>query len=168
MDRRREDSHVTGVPTRCDSQLHADCESWLPARLRLTMGAWSRRLRDLPVTRRDTTVHELSIMGHLLGMVEEEAARVHATRVVGINLIVGDRTHIVDDSLLFCFELLAADTVAQGAQLNITRTATQFHCERDGDYTPAGDDFRCPTCQGVGALTDRGNELLVESIEVET
>lgn len=132
------------------------------------MGGWSRRLPDLRVTRRGTGVHELSIMSHLLGMVEEEAARVHATRVVGINLVVGDRTHVVDDSLLFCFDLLAADTVAQGAQLHITRTATQFHCERDGDYTPAGDDFRCPACQEPGALTERGNELLVQSIEVET
>jgi hydrogenase nickel incorporation protein HypA/HybF len=107
-------------------------------------------------------------MTQLLEMVQGEAARVGAQRVVDINLVIGDRTNVVDDSLLFCFELLAADTVAEGAQIHIRRTVTEFQCQRDGSYTPADHDFRCPRCQEVGRMTERGSELVVESIEVET
>ena len=64
--------------------------------------------------------------------------------------------------------LLAADTIAQGARVHIQRTKSRFRCERDGDYTPTGHDFRCPRCQEVGTMTEPGNELVVESIEVQT
>lgn len=112
-------------------------------------------------------VHELSITSHLLGMIEQEAANVSARRVVDINLVIGDRTDVVDDSLRFCFELLAADTVAEGARVHIRRSPSRFRCARDGDYTPTSHDFRCPRCQEVGTMTEAGSELLVESIEVE-
>ena len=133
-----------------------------------TMGGWSTAPARAPTTRWDEDVHELSIVTHLLEMVEGEAARVHARRVVDINLVIGERAHVVDDSLLFCFDLLAANTIAEGAQVHIRRTTMTFRCPRDGDYVPAEDDFGCPTCQEVGKMADQASELLVESIEVET
>jgi hydrogenase nickel incorporation protein HypA/HybF len=111
-------------------------------------------------------MHELSIMSHLLESVEREAERIGARRVVGIDLVIGERASVVDDSLLFCFDLLTAGTVAEGAEVRIRRTEMRFHCERDGDYAREGEDFGCPRCRRVGRLTDQGSELLVESIEV--
>jgi hydrogenase nickel incorporation protein HypA/HybF len=111
-------------------------------------------------------MHELSIMTHLLEAVEREAERIGARRVVGIDLVIGERTSVIDDSLLFCFDLLTPGTVAEGAQVRIRRPPMRFHCEQDGDYARQGQDFRCPRCHQVGRLTDQGGELLVESIEV--
>jgi hydrogenase nickel incorporation protein HypA/HybF len=112
-------------------------------------------------------VHELSIMSYLLETVEQEAVRIGARKVVGINLVIGERASVIDDSLLFCFDMLTPGTVAEGATVHIRRTAMRFHCEKDGHYTRRGDDFRCPHCHTVGRVTDEGSELLVESIEVE-
>lgn len=111
-------------------------------------------------------MHELSITTALLETVEREAERAGAGRVLGINLVIGERTSVVDDSLRFCFELLTPGTVAEGASIHIRRTEMRFACEADGPYARRGDDFRCPRCGAVGRLTEEGAELMVESIEV--
>jgi hydrogenase nickel incorporation protein HypA/HybF len=112
-------------------------------------------------------MHEMAIMTSLLEAVEQEAERAGARKVVGINLVIGERSSVIDDSLLFCFDLLTPGTVAEGAKIQIRRTQMRFHCDADGPYTRTGDDFRCPRCHTVGRLTEEGSELLVESIEVE-
>jgi hydrogenase nickel incorporation protein HypA/HybF len=112
-------------------------------------------------------MHEMSIMSYLLEAVEQEAERVGARKVVGINLVIGERASVIDDSLLFCFDMLTPGTVVEGAQVHIRRTRMRFQCDADGPYTREGDDFRCPRCQTVGRVTEEGSELLVESIEVE-
>ena len=113
-------------------------------------------------------MHELAITSQLLESVEREAERVGARRVLRINLVIGERTGVVDDSLRFCFEMLAPGTVAEGAAVEVRRTPMRFGCDEDGPYSRSGDDFRCPRCGRVGAITDGGAELLVESMEVET
>lgn len=112
-------------------------------------------------------MHEMSIMSYLLEAVEAEAARAGARRVVDINLVIGERASVIDDSLLFCFDMLTPGTVAEGAKIHIRRTPMRFTCARDGLYGRRGEDFRCPSCGEVGTLTEEGSELLVESIEVE-
>lgn len=114
-------------------------------------------------------MHEFSIMSYLLEMVEEEAQQCGARRVVAINLVMGERASVLDDSLLFHFDLLTPGTVAEGARLNVRRTRMSFHCAGCGaDYSPAVGTFDCPTCGQVGTVTSDGSELLVESIEIET
>ena len=108
-------------------------------------------------------------MGYLLESVEDEARRLGATRVAAINIVIGERASIIDDSLLFYFDMLTAGSLAEGATLNIRRTKMSFHCNTcDLDYGRVGDDFRCPHCHTVGQVTDDGNELLLESIEIQT
>lgn len=107
-------------------------------------------------------------MSYLLEAVEQEAGKLGAQRVTAINLAVGERAGI-DDSLLFYFDMLTPQTVAEGAQLNIRRTSMSFACEGCGDsYAPRGSDFACPRCGSVGQVVSDGSELLIESIEIET
>lgn len=108
-------------------------------------------------------------MAYLLETVEAHAQDLGASKVLAINLVIGERASIVDDALLFSFDLLTPGTLAEGAKLNVRRTRMRFHCGRcEDDYTPAGADFRCPHCDIVGQVTDDGSELLVESLEIET
>ena len=114
-------------------------------------------------------MHELSIMSYMLEVVEEQAQAVGASKVLAINLVIGERSSIIDDSLLFYFDMLTPGTRAEGARINIRRTRMRFHCDPcDDDYSPTGADFRCPHCGTVGRVTADGSELLIESIEVET
>jgi hydrogenase nickel incorporation protein HypA/HybF len=114
-------------------------------------------------------MHELAVMGYLLESVEERARLAGASKVLTINLVVGERSGFVDDSLLFYFDLLTPDTVAEGARLHVRRTPMRFHCAAcDHDYAPVGVDFDCPTCGVVGQVRDDGTQMLIESIEIET
>lgn len=114
-------------------------------------------------------MHELSIASYLLDAVEEQATTTGATRVLAINLVVGERSGIVDDSLGFCLQMLSPGMLSEGARLNIRRTPMRFHCyECHADYAPGEADFDCPACGTVGQVVDDGSGLLIESIEVET
>jgi hydrogenase nickel incorporation protein HypA/HybF len=100
--------------------------------------------------------------------VEEQAHLAGASRVLAVNLVVGDRASIIDDLLLYYFDMLTPGTLAEGAQLNLRRVPMRFYCSRcNAAYTPAGEDFHCPDCAAIGQLTDEGSELLIESIEIE-
>ncbi len=114
-------------------------------------------------------MHELAVMNYLLESVVAQAEQAGASKVLAINLVIGERASVFDDSLLFYFDLLTPDTLAAGAQLHVRRTAMSFHCARcERDYNPVGDTFSCPGCGTVGQVTADGTELLIESIEIET
>ncbi|MEO5951860.1 MAG: hydrogenase maturation nickel metallochaperone HypA [Chloroflexia bacterium] len=113
-------------------------------------------------------MHELSIMSYLLDAVETKAKEMGASRVRAINLVVGERTGALDDSLLFYFDMLTPQTVVEGAKLNIRRTRMVFRCaECEEDYTPEVGGFDCGRCGVVGQMIYEASELLLESIEVE-
>jgi hydrogenase nickel incorporation protein HypA/HybF len=113
-------------------------------------------------------MHEMAVMSYLLEAVEAEAAQLGAQRVLAINVVMGERASVFDDSLLFYFDMLTPGTRAEGARLNVRRTAMRFHCAGCArDYTHVDDTFRCPQCQTVGQVTNDGTELMIESIEVD-
>ena len=113
-------------------------------------------------------MHEFGLMTYLLDGVEEKARELGASRILAVNLVIGDRASIVDDLLLYYFDELTPGTLAAGAQLNVRRVPMRFDCEScAGPYLPKGIDFRCPHCGALGRMTQDGSELLVESIEIE-
>jgi hydrogenase nickel incorporation protein HypA/HybF len=110
-------------------------------------------------------MHEFGLMSQLLEAVEAKAQELGSRPVLAINLLIGDRASIVDDSLLYYFEMLTPGTLAEGAELNVQRVPSRFYCAHCEDkYTPAGGDFCCPICGQVGIITNEGSELLIESI----
>jgi len=114
-------------------------------------------------------MHELSVTSYLVDAVDSEARKLGAKRVLTINLIVGERAGIVDDSLRFYFEMLTPGTLAEGADLIVNRTTMRFRCEEcGGDYQPSGIDFGCPLCGTIGTVVDDGSALMIESLEIET
>lgn len=110
-------------------------------------------------------MHEFGLMTQLLEAVEGKSREMGSRPVLAINLLIGDRASIVDDSLLYYFEMMTPGTLAEGAELNVRRVPSRFYCANCHEkYTPNGADFRCPTCDQVGVVTTEGSELLIESI----
>jgi hydrogenase nickel incorporation protein HypA/HybF len=92
-------------------------------------------------------------------------------KVRAINLVVGERSGVVEDSLRFCFDLLAPGTSAEGARLNLRRVAPRLRCPACADeYEPSFDEFgfACPRCESPGELVDDASDVVIESLEVET
>jgi hydrogenase nickel incorporation protein HypA/HybF len=112
-------------------------------------------------------MHEFSVVTYLLETVEAEAREHGASRVLTIDLVIGDRASIVDESLFFYFDMLKSGTLAEDAKLTARRVPSEFDCLECGNTYVASDDFHCPVCGGIGRVSSKGSEFYIESIEIE-
>jgi len=113
-------------------------------------------------------MHELAITQSMLDLVLEQAKKAKAKRIGKINLVIGELSGIVDECVEFYFEFLSKDTIASGATLSFKKTPIQVRCSNCGQlFTPKEFDWSCPSCQNSGMEIVTGNELYVESIEVD-
>ena len=113
-------------------------------------------------------MHELSVAERLVRLVEEHARRAGARRVLTIAIRLGAHSHIAEEALRFYFQQLATGGLAAGARLQIERVPMRSHCHAcNAEYAPEAEDWRCPRCGRVGRLLDAGDELWVESLEIE-
>lgn len=112
-------------------------------------------------------MHELSITQNVLNIAIEHAKRAGAQRITAINLVVGQLTGFVDDSIQFYFDMLSAETIAAGAKLVIRRIPAELRCRACGQVFLLGDhNWTCPNCSALGGEVLSGREFLIESIEV--
>ena len=111
-------------------------------------------------------MHELSVASAVL-----DTALRHAEdrRILAVSLRIGHLRQVIPDSLAFYFEIVARDTPAEGARLEQVVVPARLRCggcgdEWDMEGTP---EFRCPRCAAGEVAVIAGNELEVDSIEVE-
>jgi hydrogenase nickel incorporation protein HypA/HybF len=114
-------------------------------------------------------MHEMAVTQSILDIALRHAGRAGAQRIVAINLVIGDLTGFVDDSIQFYFDFLSRDTLAQNARLNFERVAARARCHTCGtEYTPPdGRLWTCPQCGALGGEVSAGKEFSVASIEIE-
>ncbi len=105
-------------------------------------------------------MHELSLASAVVDTVERHAG---GRPVQLITLRVGALRQVVPDSLKFYVEIVARDTVCEGARLELELVPARLRC-CGGEWEPPS--FRCPDC-GSGGEVVSGDEFLVESIEVD-
>jgi hydrogenase nickel incorporation protein HypA/HybF len=111
-------------------------------------------------------MHEMAVTMSMLDLVLEEAAKAGAGRVTKVNLVLGAMTGVVDRCVETNFELLSKSTPAEGAVLAFRNVPSQARCRRCGHVFPPADLWACPRCQSAEFELIAGDELYVESIEV--
>lgn len=113
-------------------------------------------------------MHELSIAQSILDTVVAEAKANDATRVVRIRLRIGELTAIVEEALTFSFDVIAEETCAQGARLDIEPVAWKVRCTGCGHEYPVAEGIPlCPRCEHAGGETIAGRELQIVEMDVE-
>lgn len=113
-------------------------------------------------------MHEFAITKSMLDLVIEQAEKAGSKRVGKINLVIGKMSGVVDECVQFYFEFMSKSTVAEGAQLSFKIVPMTARCRRCGKQFEVQEfDWSCPDCKSASFEIVAGNELFVESIEVE-
>ncbi|MEN6479840.1 MAG: hydrogenase maturation nickel metallochaperone HypA [Anaerolineales bacterium] len=113
-------------------------------------------------------MHEYAVTQNIVDIVCRHAAKAGASRVKRVDLVVGELSTIVDDSVQFYYDFIAEGTLAEGAQLCFRRVPIEVECGACGHvWQPVDADWTCPACGQAQARVRAGREFYVESIEVE-
>ncbi len=104
----------------------------------------------------------MSIMDVALKTAKEEKA----SRIGKISLTIGAKSGVVVDSLEFAFEMVAKDTIAEQAVLEIETTPLKGECLSCGRIFESEEFLICDRC-GNFAKALSGQELQIRSITVE-
>ena len=114
-------------------------------------------------------MHELSIVEALIDQVEKEVKCAGQTgRVSHLDLVVGRLSGVSCDSIRFACELLAPDTILEGAEIRITEPKASCRCQQCNCSTEIEELLiECPKCKSREITIEGGRELLLQSIELE-
>ncbi|PKQ27730.1 MAG: hypothetical protein CVT63_06465 [Candidatus Anoxymicrobium japonicum] len=74
-------------------------------------------------------MHELSVTESMLGVVLRHARANNVGEVTRINMVLGEKCSVVEESVRFYFEIIGKDTIAEGAELNFRRTKLITRCK---------------------------------------
>ena len=113
-------------------------------------------------------MHEMGIISGVLDVVNSSARDAGATRVLSVNLRIGEMTEAIEDALEFAFEALSEGTLSEGAKLTIDMVKPSsicLSCANEFDH----DRFHrtCPECGSYETTLLTGRELEIASIEVD-
>jgi len=113
-------------------------------------------------------MHELALSQSILDLVAEYARNNGVDRVTRVTIEVGAAAGVEPEALRFCFECVAADTVAQGAELAIETIALSVRCRDCAcQFTPERMFAVCPRCGSGAPDVLSGRELRVKSFDGE-
>lgn len=113
-------------------------------------------------------MHELSVTENMVDMVLNEVENRNIKKVTTINLVIGELTGFVNDSIKFYFDILSENTPLQGAELKFKNVKAKFKCRKCGmTYNRSNFTFKCPNCGANGVLIENGKEFYIDSIDVE-
>ena len=110
-------------------------------------------------------MHELSIAEAIVRIADGHAA---GRQVVKVELKVGHLRQVVPSALAFAFELVAEGTTVAGAELVMEEVPARGRCRACGAETQLdGFPLQCAACAGFDLELLQGEELLVDSLELE-
>jgi hydrogenase nickel incorporation protein HypA/HybF len=110
-------------------------------------------------------VHELSIAEAVVRIASDHAG---GRRVYRVEVRVGHLRQVVPSALEFAFELATQGTPLEGAELAIEHVPAEGVCRSCGTHSVITDfPLRCSQCGGIDLELVSGEELLVDSLELE-
>jgi hydrogenase nickel incorporation protein HypA/HybF len=113
-------------------------------------------------------MHELSIATSIINISEEEVQKAGATRVLEINLEIGELAGVVIEAMEFAMDVAVRGTVLEYAKVNIITIPGRARCDDCSEEFNVHDMFTpCPECKSFKNNIVSGKELKIESLNVE-
>ena len=112
-------------------------------------------------------MHEVAIAREIMRIVNEHADGAQPADIGLVRVRVGESAGIVPSSLQFGFQVLAAETMMDAAELVIETDPFRIRCFSCGQESARGDGLAiCDHCGGTSTGVLSGTGLEVISIEI--
>jgi len=113
-------------------------------------------------------MHELAVTESLLETASDFAIKNNAQRVISLNIVIGDLSSIVGDSVQVYWDIISENTICENSTLVINKLPAKFICQSCGkEFEINGELLPCPACGRMDLRTIQGDEFLLESIDIE-
>jgi hydrogenase nickel incorporation protein HypA/HybF len=113
-------------------------------------------------------VHELSVTESILNTALRYAVKEKALKVTDINLVVGDLSSIIDESVQFYWDILSKETICEKARLHFRHIPASIQCLNcDHKFILQHELIPCPQCSSMNIQILGGDEFKMDSIEIE-
>lgn len=113
-------------------------------------------------------MHELSITESLLNTASDYARKNKAKKVTVLNLVIGELSGIMDESVQFYWDMISENTICGKSILHFDKRKAFMKCMACGnEFSLDGELSPCPDCRSMDLKVISGNEFLLESIEIE-
>jgi hydrogenase nickel incorporation protein HypA/HybF len=110
-------------------------------------------------------MHELAIANSVAAVALRHARR---RRVLSVELRVGHLRQVVPDALRFAWEMVTPETALAGSELQLVEVPARGRCRACGVESELdGFPLACPACGDLDVEVVAGEELSVESLDVE-
>jgi hydrogenase nickel incorporation protein HypA/HybF len=114
-------------------------------------------------------VHELAVAHALVEQVDAVIDQSQASSATAIRVRIGPLAGVVPELLASAFPLAAAGRRMQHAALEFAHAPIRVHCQSCGAETDAAmNRLLCAACGDWHTRIVSGDELLLESVELET
>jgi len=114
-------------------------------------------------------MHEASLVKALLRQVEDLLRSHGAARASQIHVTVGEFSGAEPDLLEIAFRRQSPETPARGARLQVRRTELEGCCgDCSNKFRIEHFRFTCPVCASSVVTVTGGEELVLESVTMET
>ena len=122
-------------------------------------------------------MHEFSLAKELVSNLLEEVEKNRISRIMNVELEIGEISFLQDDQLKHCFEIIKKEhEVMQGADLTITKRPLLVKCNsceyrgkveyEDDQYHFIMPILRCPECES-SVMVLEGKDVIIKNIEAE-
>jgi hydrogenase nickel incorporation protein HypA/HybF len=114
-------------------------------------------------------MHELSIATNVVRIASDCAVEAGAVRVTAVNLSIGALTSVHEETLRFGFDLVTQGTLLAGAELRVRQVPLAIYCRTCAAIVDLDSIqlLQCPVCGAPSGDIRRGQELDVDSIEID-
>jgi len=113
-------------------------------------------------------MHEVSIALDLLNIATQQCRKSGYSKIEAINLKIGRASGIMPDALIFSFDAIKKDSLADGALLNIEEVPVSGVCRECSSTFTVDEEYvlSCPVCKSSLFNIISGREMDIIDMEV--
>ncbi len=113
-------------------------------------------------------MHELSVTQSIIKICCEEAVKHKASKVKEIRIKVGELSGLIPDCIQYYFDIASKGTEVEGALIKIDKIPITIKCnECNYEGVLKDKNYSCPVCNSYNLKILKGNEFLIDSLEVD-